>query len=129
MSILDFHASATERQEADRLAKIDIIANGVKIHDLSVSCYTAECGEDGRPEDVHERKISDGTCRCGYHALLRWGVVITRDGTDGRGRNRVDTFTWGGSRRHAVARVAEQFDRDDLWAGWSFAVSQRPVGA
>ena len=102
--------------------------NSHAAHDAIVSCYTGT-GEDGRPEDVHELKISDGTCRCGYRRLLRWGLVITRDGTSGTGRNRVDTFTWGGTRRHAVARVAEQFDRDDLWAGWSFEITQRPIGA
>lgn len=123
MTYLDFHATPAERAEADRLSKIDILGNGNKIHDLIVSCYTAEHGEDGRPEDVHERKISDGTCRCGYHRLLRWDVTLTED----NGPGRVDTFTWGGSRRHALARVAEQFDRDDVWAGWSFEVAQRPT--
>lgn len=67
MSYLDFHATDAERREADRLSKIDAMANGVKIHDLSVSCYTST-GEDGRPEDVHERRMSDGSCRCGYLA-------------------------------------------------------------
>lgn len=66
MSYLDFHATDAERAEADRLAKIDAMANGVKIHDLSVSCYTGT-GEDGRPEDVHERRMSNGGCRCGYY--------------------------------------------------------------
>ena len=60
---LDFHASAAERAEADTL---NPITDGVKIHDLIVSCYTGT-GEDGRPEDVHERKISNGACRCGYY--------------------------------------------------------------
>jgi len=63
---LDAHATPAERQEANRLAKEDVIANGVKIHDLSVSCYVAN-GEDGRPEEVHERRMSDRSCRCGYN--------------------------------------------------------------
>ena len=46
---------------------LDPITEGRKIHDLLVSCYTGT-GEDGRPEDVHERRLSDGSCRCGYYA-------------------------------------------------------------
>lgn len=67
---LDSHATAAERAEVDRLyadAKITgQRVDGVKIHDLLVSCYVAD-GEDGRPEEVHESKISDGSCRCGYY--------------------------------------------------------------
>jgi hypothetical protein len=63
---LDAHATPAERQEADRLQAEDVIANGVKIHDLIVSCYVAD-GEDGRPEEVHERRMSDRSCRCGYN--------------------------------------------------------------
>jgi hypothetical protein len=122
MTYLDFHATPDERAEIKRLCAEDVMGNGERIADLSVSCYTGT-GEDGRPEDVHERRRSDGTCRCGYHALNKYAVTLTRDGST----ERVDSFTWGGSRSHAVARVAEQFDRDDMWKGWSFEVSQRPV--
>lgn len=68
---LDAHATPAERQEADRLAKEDVIANGTKIHDLDVSCYVGT-GEDGRPEEVHERRISDRSCRCGYNQPRPW---------------------------------------------------------
>jgi len=63
---LDAHATPAERAEADRLAKENVIENGWAIHDLMISCYVAS-GEDGRPEEVHERRGSDGSCRCGYH--------------------------------------------------------------
>lgn len=65
--MVNVHATAAEKAEADRLSAEDVIANGARIYDLSVSCYTAAHGEDGRPEDVHERRLSDGSCRCGYH--------------------------------------------------------------
>ena len=34
----------------------------------------------------------------------------------------INTFTWGSSYDAAYARIAEQFDRDNLWEGWSFAI-------
>lgn len=65
-NILDVHATPAERAEADRLAREDVIANGPAIHDLGVSCYEAR-GEDRRWEEVHERRMADGSCRCGYY--------------------------------------------------------------
>jgi hypothetical protein len=68
--MLDFHSTPAERAEADRLSEDDVIANGSKIHDLLISCYTTS-GEDGRPEDVHENRLSDGGCRCGTNRPWR----------------------------------------------------------
>jgi hypothetical protein len=121
--MLDFHATPDERKQADALAREDILGNGNAIHDLSVSCYTALQGEDGRPEDVHERKLSDGTCRCGYYSLRKWPVTLTQDGGPGR----VDTFTWGASYTYAYSRTVQTVDSDPLWEGWSFEVSRKPV--
>lgn len=39
----------------------------------------------------------------------------------------IETFTWALSYRQAQARVAEQFDRGEVWNGWSFAVVPKPV--
>jgi len=52
------------REEAHRSGKS---ADGWKIHDLLVSCYVSS-GEDGRPEEVHEQRMSDRSCRCGKYA-------------------------------------------------------------
>lgn len=65
--MIDVHATAAEKAEADRLAAEDVMGNGALIHDLMVSCYTAAQGENGRPEDVHEQRLSDRSCRCGYN--------------------------------------------------------------
>jgi hypothetical protein len=65
-TILDIHATPAERAEADRLAKEDVIGNGNAIHDLDVSCYEAR-GEGGKWEEVHEQRLSDRSCRCGYY--------------------------------------------------------------
>lgn len=119
---LDHHATATERAEADRLAKIDILKYGNAIHDLDVSCYTGT-GEDGRPEDVHETRLSDGACRCGYNKSRRWDVTLTHDaGT----LPTVHTHTWGPRRSSAYARVVEIIERPE-WDGWSFTVAERPT--
>lgn len=120
--MIDFHATDAERAEADALARADVIANGPRIHDLSVSCYTGT-GEDGRPEDVHERKMSTGECRCGYYPARRWDVTLTHDaGT----LPDVHTFTWGPHRSTAYARVVDIIERDE-WAGWSFMIAERPT--
>lgn len=118
---LDFHASDRERQEADRLAKENVITNGPRIHDLSVSCYTGT-GEDGRPEDVHETRMSDGACRCGAHKARRWDVTLTK------GTETVHTFTWGVRYSAAYARVTETLDNPDgFWEGWSFKIDSTPT--
>lgn len=119
--MIDFHATPAERAEADRLSKIDIIANGPRIHDLSVSCYTGT-GEDGRAEDVHERRMSDGACRCGYNLARRWDVTLTRDGSS----ETVHTFTWGVRYSSAYARVVEIIERPE-WDGWSFKINNTPT--
>lgn len=121
--MLDFHATPDERKQADALAREDILGNGNAIHDLSVSCYTALSGEDGRPEDVHERKLSDGTCRCGYYALRKYAVTLTRDGTD----ERFATFTWGASYSYAYSRTVQTME-DPIFEGWSFEINRKPVG-
>lgn len=110
---------ASDRAAAD---KLDPITDGNKIHDLLVSCYVGT-GEDGRPEQVHERRLSDGSCRCGYYRLRRFPIVLTED----NGSGWVASFTWGTDYRHAVARVREEIARSpEVWAGWSFEVSRTP---
>lgn len=116
---LDFHGTATERKEADRLAKIDCLKYGNAIHDLSVSCYTGT-GEDGRPEDVHERRLSDGACRCGYNKSRRWDVTLTK------GTETVHTFTWGPRYGSAYANVTDIIE-DPFWSGWSFEIAKTPT--
>lgn len=119
---LDFHATAGERKEADRLSKLGILAYGNAIHDLIVSCYTGT-GEDGRPEDVHEQRLSDGACRCGYNKSRRWDVTLTHDaGT----LPDVHTFTWGVRYSTAYARVVDVIERDE-WSGWSFKINSTPI--
>lgn len=119
---LDSHATDGERREADRLAALDVIKYGPAIHDLSVSCYTGT-GEDGRPEDVHETRMSDGACRCGRNKSRRWDVTLTHDaGT----LPDVHTFTWAPRYSGAYARVVEIIERPD-WDGWSFKVAERPT--
>lgn len=119
---LDFHATPGERRKADALAKEDVITYGNAIHDLSVSCYTGT-GEDGRPEDVHETRISDGACRCGYNKSRRWDVTLSHDaGT----LPDVHTFTWGARRSSAYARVVDLIETPE-WDGWSFTVAERPT--
>lgn len=67
---LDVTPTAADRVEANRLQAEDVLGNGNKIRDLMVSCYVAEQGEGGQPEEVHERR-TDGTCRCGYNGPYR----------------------------------------------------------
>jgi hypothetical protein len=61
---------AADRAEVTRLyaeaKRNGTRVDGVKIHDLLVSCYVGT-GEGGGPEAVHETKISNGACRCGYY--------------------------------------------------------------
>jgi hypothetical protein len=57
-------------------------------------------------------------------AKLRFEVTLTRDGST----ETINTFTWGATRQEAYARVAEQFERDGAWGGWSFTVAQEPTG-
>jgi len=121
--MIDFHATAGERREADRLSKIGMLKYGNAIHDLIVSCYTAAHGEDGRPEDVHETRLSDGACRCGYNKSRRWDVTLSHDaGT----LPDVHTFTWGPRYSSAYARVVAIIERDE-WEGWSFKIAQTPT--
>lgn len=61
--MLDAHSTPEDRAMLDTL---DWSTDQTKIHDLLVSCYTAS-GEDGRPEDVHEQRLSDRSCRCGHY--------------------------------------------------------------
>lgn len=56
--------------------------------------------------------------------LKRYELVLTRDGSDGRGPNRVDTFTWGVSYNDAYVRVTNIID-DPTWDGWSFELATR----
>jgi hypothetical protein len=117
---LDAHATDAERAEADRLLKIDFQAHGDAIQALTVSCYVAT-GEDGRPEEVHEIRVSDGSCRCGYNKARRWDVTLTSP----TGRE-THAFTWGVRRSTAYARVARMIDGPE-WEGYSFTVADTPT--
>jgi hypothetical protein len=55
--------------------------------------------------------------------LKRFDVTLTRDGTT----ERKTSFTWGRDYDHAYARMAEEFERNSLWQGWSFKVASQPT--
>lgn len=54
--------------------------------------------------------------------LQRFELTLTRDGSS----ERIDTFTWGETRKAAYIRTVDTME-DSTWDGWSFELAQKPT--